>query len=146
MKKYAILALTAVMATSILTVPAKALPTQPQSIVEGGCVLPVPDLPSVDTNNISNDGIQGIVDGGCILIPHSKRCEMKKDGFSRTCRPGDRSEDVKHLHEHLRTRGYSDLDEDGYFGPKTEKAVRDLQGKLGLKVDGIVTPEVWKVI
>ncbi len=35
MKKYAILALTAVMATSILTVPAKALTTQPQNIVDG---------------------------------------------------------------------------------------------------------------
>ncbi|WP_312577609.1 peptidoglycan-binding domain-containing protein [Clostridium sp.] len=133
MKKYAILALTAVMATSILTVPAKALPTQPQGIVEGGCVLPVPNWPPKDYCDIEpmNRG----------FVPY----------FERDCKPGDRDlgpimNDVQFLQCRLTHIGYDDLDEVGYFGPKTENAVKDFQEKHGLETDGIVTPNVWKVL
>lgn len=33
---------------------------------------------------------------------------------------------------------------DGNFGPKTEKATRELQMRFALKVDGIVGPKTWK--
>ncbi|WP_454055157.1 peptidoglycan-binding domain-containing protein [Clostridium sp. Marseille-Q7071] len=129
MKKYAILALTAVMATSILTVPAKA----------------------------STDGSQGILPGGCVITGPRDYCDMEpiNEGFVpyflRTCRLGDIdrgpvARDVQHLQCSLTHLGYNDLDRVGFFGPKTEKAVKDFQEKHGLEVDGIVTPEVWKVI
>jgi len=126
MKKYAILTLTAVMATSILTVPVKALPTQPQSIVEGGCVIRGPwDTPK----------------DYCDIVPMGDI-----PFFHKICRPGDTERSIQHLQCYLTHQGYNDLDRARYFGPKTEKAVRDFQEKHGLEVDGIVTPEVWKVI
>ncbi|KIE45294.1 putative peptidoglycan binding domain protein [Clostridium argentinense CDC 2741] len=124
MKKYAILALTAVMATSILTVPAKA----------------------------STDGSQGILPGGCVITGTRDYCDMepRNEGivpyFLRTCRPGDVGRDVQHLQCSLTHLGYKNLGVVGIFGPRTEKAVKDFQEKHGLEVDGIVTPEVWKVI
>jgi len=124
MKKYAILALTAVMATSILTVPAKA----------------------------STDGSQGILPGGCVITGPRDYCDMEpiNEGFVpyflRICRPGDRGRDVQHLQCHLSNLGYKNLDAVGIFGPKTEKAVKDFQEKHGLEVDGIVTSDVWQVL
>ncbi|WP_291579018.1 peptidoglycan-binding domain-containing protein [Clostridium sp. UBA6640] len=112
MKKCAILALTAVMTASILTVPAKALPTQPQGIVEGGCVL--------DTGYSFED------------LP--------------TCQFGDNNKFVEVLQWGLHIVGYEDLDEDGVFGPKTLKAVKDFQEKHDLEVDGIFHKEAWEVI
>ncbi len=130
MKKYAILALTAVMATSILTVSAKASPDQYHGIVEGGCVL---------GSEFSNDY--------CIMEP---RNEGFVPFYLRTCRPGDVdtfiTRDVQHLQCLLTTMGYKNLDEVGVFGPKTEEAVRDFQAKYGLDVNGIVAPETWEVI
>ena len=40
------------------------------------------------------------------------------------------------------TRGY-DLVGTGYFGPKTEAAVLDLQAKAGLNVVGFIGPKTW---
>ncbi|WP_283592019.1 peptidoglycan-binding domain-containing protein [Clostridium butanoliproducens] len=126
MKKYAILALTAVMATSILTVPAKALPTQPQGIVEGGCVL---------GNEFSNDYCR-IEEGE----------ELSSLEALPTCQFGDNNSNVKHLQCQLHIIGYKDLDEVGVFGPNTLKAVKDFQEKHNLKVDGIVDSEDWEEI
>ena len=35
------------------------------------------------------------------------------------------------------------LEVDGVFGPETESAVKEIQEKLGLKVDGVVGAETW---
>jgi len=43
-----------------------------------------------------------------------------------------------------RKLGLSVANQDGLFGANTEKAVRDYQKKLGLKVDGIVGSMTWK--
>ena len=127
MKKYAILALTAVMTASILTVPAKE----------------------------STDEGQGILPGGCVITGHKDYSDMesRNEGivpyFLRTCRLGDIdgfTRDVQHLQCALSGLGYKNLGIVGVFGPKTEKAVKDFQEKHGLEVDGIVTPEVWEVI
>jgi len=53
-------------------------------------------------------------------------------------RKGDKGPKVKQLQKDLNTFGWYDLTIDGSFGPGTEKAVKDAQGKLGLTVDGIV--------
>jgi hypothetical protein len=42
----------------------------------------------------------------------------------------------------LVTHGYS-VDVDGYFGPGTERAIRDFQRFAGLEVDGLVGPNTW---
>jgi len=66
------------------------------------------------------------------------------------CSPGDVdnfiSKDVQMLQCHLINLGYSDLDNVGHFGRKTEKAVKYFQEKHDLEVDGIVTRNVWCVI
>ena len=38
------------------------------------------------------------------------------------------------------------LDRDGIFGPLTDAAVRDLQGRTSNAVDGIVGPETWATL
>ncbi len=49
---------------------------------------------------------------------------------------------VTKLQNVLNAHGY-DLAEDGIFGKKTQAAVRDYQGKYGLKLDGIAGKETW---
>jgi len=46
------------------------------------------------------------------------------------------------LHKH----GYADVIVDGVFGRSTASAVKDLQAKYGLPVDGIVGPVTWKAL
>ena len=60
----------------------------------------------------------------------------------RQFRAGDSSEDLKLWQKQMGTRGY-DLVGTGYFGPKTEAAVLDLQAKAGLKVVGFIGPKTW---
>lgn len=35
------------------------------------------------------------------------------------------------------------IEADGYFGPRTERAVREFQRRSGLEVDGLVGPTTW---
>lgn len=42
----------------------------------------------------------------------------------------------------LKEHGYK-IDADGYYGPKTQSAVKSFQKKYGLKVDGHVGPDTW---
>lgn len=51
-------------------------------------------------------------------------------------RRGDKGGEVRKLQELLRLNGY-DVTVDGDFGPGTDRAVRDFQGRQGLTVDGI---------
>lgn len=59
-----------------------------------------------------------------------------------TIRRGSRGEAVSEAQRLLRARGY-DLTADGIFGPQTEAAAKEFQGKRGLKADGIVGPMTW---
>lgn len=57
-----------------------------------------------------------------------------------TCGP-----EVKAVQQGLNLRGTTPrLEEDGVFGPQTDRAVRDFQGEHGLKVDGIIGPRMRK--
>jgi putative chitinase len=53
---------------------------------------------------------------------------------------GDNSNYVKDLQGMLINKG-AKINDDGSFGPKTEQAVKEFQGKVGLPVNGIICPE-----
>lgn len=56
--------------------------------------------------------------------------------------PGDYSEDLKIWQRQAAELGY-DLIPTGYFGPKTENAVSDLQQRAGLTLVGYIGPQTW---
>lgn len=63
----------------------------------------------------------------------------------RILRRGDRGAAVVALQKQLNELGASpELSIDGEFGPATEEAVRQMQRKIGLTVDGIVGPKSWQ--
>lgn len=52
--------------------------------------------------------------------------------------------DVLYLQLLLRKNGYTNICDDGIFGPNTDTVVRSFQLIQGLVVDGIVGPSTWK--
>jgi len=65
-----------------------------------------------------------------------------------TLRKGDKGEAVKELQTLLMQRGY-DLGKwgaDGDFGKQTQTAVKQFQTDWGLKVDGVVGNDTWKML
>ena len=56
---------------------------------------------------------------------------------------GNEGRRVKQLQYFLKSNGNPELDVDGKFGPKTEKAVRKFQKAHKLSVDGVVGPDTW---
>lgn len=63
----------------------------------------------------------------------------------QTIRINSRGGDVFTLRELLKEWGY-DIPATGYFGQMTDKAVRDLQTKGRLTVDGIVGRRTWELL
>ena len=63
--------------------------------------------------------------------------------IARTIRRGMRGEDVKRIQREI---GMPAADQDGIFGPKTERAVRAFQQKAGIQVDGIVGQQTQSAI
>lgn len=67
----------------------------------------------------------------------SKKTEDEESG-SGVLTKGMRSEEVRKMQERLHKLGYLDEgDTTGYFGSKTDKAVRSFQTLAGLEVDGV---------
>lgn len=63
----------------------------------------------------------------------------------RTLRQGAKGEDVRALQ--ILLAGYGErLGADGIFGPITESAVRDFQGRNGLDADGVVGKLTWSAL
>jgi spore germination cell wall hydrolase CwlJ-like protein len=58
------------------------------------------------------------------------------------CEPAKRVSRVQHM---LRALGY-DVQQDGYFGKSTGDALKDFQGKKGLKTDGVAGPTTLKAL
>ncbi|SCZ14333.1 D-alanyl-D-alanine carboxypeptidase [Rhodococcus erythropolis] len=65
-----------------------------------------------------------------------------------TLRRGDTGEHVRYLQDLLNRlyASYSRLAVDGDFGPATENVVRQMQGRIGIGVDGIVGPATWRAM
>ncbi len=73
-----------------------------------------------------------------------KSCE-KLLVLSRDDRQTAASEPVNYLQGRLNNYGYQ-LTVDGFFGAKTEAAVRKFQTRAALLVDGIVGPQTWQAL
>jgi peptidoglycan hydrolase-like protein with peptidoglycan-binding domain len=58
-------------------------------------------------------------------------------------RIGARGEDVKDLQRQLVAAGFDPGPVDGWFGPRTQAAVRAFQHSRGIAVDGWVGPQTW---
>ena len=64
-----------------------------------------------------------------------------------TVRRGSRGFAVLAFERQLRLRyGYRSVSVDGFFGPKDQVAIRNVQSNHGLRVDGIVGVATWKAI
>jgi hypothetical protein len=63
--------------------------------------------------------------------------------IARTLRRGMRGEDVKRIQREI---GMPAADQDGIFGPKTERAVRAFQQNAGIQVDGVVGRQTQSAI
>ena len=63
--------------------------------------------------------------------------------MTKLIRPGDRSPEVVDVQIRLRALGLTLDDDNGFFGPATERALRTFQQQRGLLVDGIVGPQTW---
>jgi N-acetylmuramoyl-L-alanine amidase len=60
---------------------------------------------------------------------------------------GSQGDDVKKVQHAINALGYTpQLDEDGDFGPNTEKAVRWFQSLKHIPVDGVVGPQTWALL
>lgn len=58
---------------------------------------------------------------------------------------GDEGENVKTVQRALQRNGF-DIDDDGDFGPRTERAVKEFQRQNGLDVDGKVGPNTLRAL
>jgi len=63
--------------------------------------------------------------------------------IARTLRRGMRGDDVKRIQREI---GMPAADQDGIFGPKTERAVRAFQQNAGIQVDGVVGRQTQSAI
>ncbi|XWN29977.1 MAG: peptidoglycan-binding protein [Devosia sp.] len=76
-----------------------------------------------------------------------KRGHRRSFSEARLLRLGDSGAEVESLQRSLRTLGIKPtLSGSGYFGPKTDAAVRAFQGSKGLDVDGIVGPKTMSAL
>ncbi len=71
-------------------------------------------------------------------------CE-KMPVLRRDDRQASANESVKYLQRRLTEYGYP-LTADGFFGSKTEAAVRKFQTGAAILVDGIVGPQTWQAL
>jgi len=77
------------------------------------------------------------------------RAAVRKAGgeVTEVIRLGSTGDAVARLQMLLRNEhGFADLKVDSWFGDSTEQAVRALQGRLGLTVDGIVGRKTWEAM
>lgn len=57
--------------------------------------------------------------------------------------PGDQGADVRQLQLELATAGFYTATVDGLYGADTAEAVRSLQQRQGLEIDGIAGEQIW---
>lgn len=59
---------------------------------------------------------------------------------------GDQGPAVEYLQRVLRERASASVETGGYFGPRTETAVRNVQKFFGIERTGVVGPHTWNII
>lgn len=60
---------------------------------------------------------------------------------------GTRGDSIKDLQQKLRAAGFYNYKVDtGYFGPQTEKAVKEYQRARGIKIDGVYGPRTRNML
>jgi hypothetical protein len=71
---------------------------------------------------------------------------MFRQHTRRLLRQGHRGEDVRQVQQLLQEAGHDPGPLDGFFGPRTDAAVRAFQSARQLVVDGIVGPKTWEAL
>lgn len=98
-------------------------------------------------NGLAVDGSVGPATWNKLFSPTAKpKPTTSGSGYSRPLSlksPQMYGEDVRKVQNRLNTLKYSSGTADGYFGPNTDKAVKDFQKVNGLTVDGSVGPATW---
>jgi hypothetical protein len=79
-------------------------------------------------------------------LADARLCAEYTDSLEYPLRLCDSGEAVRVVQLALRTTVAPELVVDGYFGPRTEVAVRDFQRAAGLAVDGLVGPRTWPAL
>lgn len=73
--------------------------------------------------------------------------EPAEGSVTKPLRQGDKGVNVRRMQEKLIIDGWlSDGDDDGVFGPRTYRAVRNFQKRYGLKVDGIAGKDTLSLL
>lgn len=73
-------------------------------------------------------------------LPDTGGQEYRREDRDGLLEPYEYGETITELQQALRDRGYT-IDTDGYYGPQTERIVREYQADHRLQVDGIAGPE-----
>ncbi|WP_276530139.1 peptidoglycan-binding protein [Sporolactobacillus terrae] len=89
-------------------------------------------------SKIAIDGIVGSETKGALIKYINQHMDLLEHG--------SKGNEVAYLQEMLREIGFSNLPVDGYFGARTEAAVRTLQHEMKISRDGVVGPKTWKKI
>ncbi len=76
--------------------------------------------------------------------PDTPSCWLGR--YLKVTHPYTQGEDVEEVQQALTDQGFSPGPVDGFYGPKTEAAVKSFQQSKGLSVDGIVGPDTTKAL
>ena len=79
-------------------------------------------------------------------LANARVCDEYADNAEYPLRLCDSGEAVRVVQLALRNTVAPELEVDGYFGPRTEAAVREFQRSAGLAVDGLVGPRTWPAL
>ena len=79
-------------------------------------------------------------------LANVRGCAEYDDNVEYPLRLCDSGEAVRVVQLALRNTVAPELEVDGYFGPRTEAAVREFQRSAGLAADGLVGPRTWPAL
>jgi peptidoglycan hydrolase-like protein with peptidoglycan-binding domain len=102
---------------------------------------------------LTADGKAGIETRKAILgskyssLPPTRKTNIKNDNGTVKYEPGDKGDEIKKLQQRLKALEYYTYSKiTGYYGPKTQEAVRRFQRTNGLKADGILGEETVSLL
>ena len=94
-----------------------------------------------DTSKHGPPGLRGIA-----ISCNGVRQDVKCEGQIMLFKKGSKGPPVKVIQQALKKVAKAKIKDDGIFGPKTDKAVREFQTGAKLSVDGIVGPKTTKAL